>query len=775
MDKNNQIPDFFNRIRRGIESLIREPYLSDSDHQHRADIIHALSSIIFITALASISVLPFLFENIWHGLIGVGSVIFVLIIIRSMLIKDRIRLGAYLFLYFIWILDTVMVIFSGGAHSEYLPSYIAITVMGGLILGGMAVYHFAGISVVAYIVLFVVYSQGYSAPVLLNITPAASIVFFTGNILVVSTVLIMVLRGYEYNFKDLINKEQAISKINLELNQEILSREKTEGLLKQSEDRFRSAVMDSPYPTMLHSDSDEIILMNTAWEKMSGYASEDIIEIQRWIDKAFRENSEQVREKLNQVSKGKHDQAEGLFPIYTRQGDQKSWHFRWARLPQLSDEKNLILTIAMDLTNLLAAETALRESEEQISKISLATNDGIWDWNLMDDTVVFDPHYYTMAGYEVNEFPHHLEEFRRRVHPDDVERVFKTAEDHLLGIIDRFEVEFRFLMKDSNWLWIMGRGKIIEQDADGNPLRFVGTHTDISKRKQAEQELDQYRLQLEQIVEDRTRKLEERIKEVERLNSALTNLLDDYQAANQKLSIVSDSLTETHLELETFTYSISNDLQVPLREVTERTESILKDWKSELNSKAIKSLASIQENAEKIDQHIKNLIQLTEIGRQTLNKTELNPTSIVKDVLKKFTPEINKRKIKVKVDEIPTCLGDEFMIKQVFNNLISNAVKFTKNKRSPRISIGHQPDPEHKGVICFVKDNGIGFDMKDKEKVFETFQRLHSEDDFQGAGIGLAIAKRIISRHGGSIWVEAKDGKGATFYFNLERGVSEEG
>ena len=770
MNKRNQIQEFFIKIRHGIESLSERPSLQDPDRERRANIIHALSAIIMITGLAVILLTPFIFNNILYGFVLTGSIILVMVIIQILLLRKRIILASYIFLYFIWTFNTCIIVLSGGFKSEYLASYIAISVMGGLILGGTSVYHFSGISILVYILTYFLGFLGLMPPAIISFNPVASIVIFSANILFAGTVLTMVLRGYEKNFKNLVKKEQSLTKINLELNQEIISRKKIESLLRQSEDRFRSAVMDSPYPTMLHSSTGEILSMNTAWEKMSGYKSAEIHQIQEWIEIAFRENASLIEAELNQILNRNQDQSEGMYQIHTRQGDKRSWYFRWARLPQLAEEQNPILTIAVDFTNLLAAETALRESEEQISMISLATNDGFWDWNLKDDTVIFDPRYYTMAGYEVNEFPHHLEEFRKRVHPDDVELVFKNADDHLQGRTDRFLVEFRFLMKDSNWIWIMGRGKIIEQDADGNPLRFVGTHTDISKRKQAENELNQYRLQLEEIVEDRTQKLEERIAEVESLNAALTNLLDDYQSANQKLSLVSESLSETNLELETFTYSISNDLQIPLQEVKKQANQIMEKFKDKLESDLVESLTAVKKNAEKIDQHISNLIRLSEIGRQSLNKTKVLPTVVVNEVLKDFSQEIKQRKIEITVEDIPAMMADKYLIGQVFHCLISNAVKFTKNKRNPRISIGHQENPESPSVICFVKDNGVGFNMKDKEKVFETFQRLHEEEDFEGVGAGLAIVKRIIDRHDGNIWAEAKEGKGATFYFDIEQG-----
>jgi PAS domain S-box-containing protein len=165
------------------------------------------------------------------------------------------------------------------------------------------------------------------------------------------------------------------------------------------------------------------------------------------------------------------------------------------------DEQGLFREVADDIAYALhgikldrvrtQAEEALRQSEDRLSKIMIAANDGMWDWDLTTDDVYFDPRYYRMAGYEVDEFPHRFEEFQKRVHPDDIDGVLNQARKHLNGDTDRFIVEFRFKKKTGSWLWILGRGVIVERDENGAPTRFVGTHTDITDRKQAQQALEQ--------------------------------------------------------------------------------------------------------------------------------------------------------------------------------------------------------------------------------------------------------------------------------------------
>ncbi|RLD55651.1 MAG: hypothetical protein DRJ01_16350, partial [Bacteroidetes bacterium] len=149
---------------------------------------------------------------------------------------------------------------------------------------------------------------------------------------------------------------------------------------------------------------------------------------------------------------------------------------------------------------LIATEQQLRASEDRLSKTLIAANDGMWDWNLTTNIVYFDPRYYLMAGYAIDEFPHEFDEFKKRIHPDDVENVMTHAQQHLAGKTDRFRVEFRFKKKNGDWLWVLGRGLIVERNKNNKPLRFIGTHSDITERKQVEEELQESEKQLQTLI-----------------------------------------------------------------------------------------------------------------------------------------------------------------------------------------------------------------------------------------------------------------------------------
>jgi len=750
-----------------IEDLLIKPQLVDPNQQRIATIIHTLSTVVLLLGFLTLLFSPFLFEEFMVGFLITGSFIVSMLIIQVLNRRGKVGLAAHLFVYFIWIGDTTIILLSDGFHSKYLPAYIAITVMGGLILGGRSAFHFAGLCVLALTVFYLLDAQDLMLDPLIIFNNFTIFIMLTINLFVAALVMILVIRKYEETYSQLLENEQSLFRTNLELKWEIEAREQAEVYFKQSEDRFRSAMMDSPFPTMLHTEDGEILFINTAWTEKTGFSDDKTSYIDELNNRLFRDSSFQVSVELRKLVNREQNQSEGLFPIFTKQGVSKKWYFRWAVLPELPDGRCIIMTIALDMTNLIEAESALRQSEENLSKLSLVTNDGIWDWDLRSNQVQFDPRYYTMAGYEVDEFPHLLEEFRKRVHPEDVDNVFEQAEGHLEGALEQYEVEFRFLNKDQTWIWILGRGKIIEQDENGNPLRFVGTHRNINGRKQAEEELNQYRQQLEDLIDDRTQKLEGRIAEVEKLNAALSNILDDYQIANKKLSTVSSNLSDTNRELESLTYLVSNDLSDPLQIIKEISGKLSAELPEDQKGNSLELLGQINSNAVQMERLVNDMLSLSELSKAAITYTDINTRDLVAEVLESFSEEIKERDIVIEIKDLPLCRADPALLKTVFHNLISNSIKFTSKRKKPEITIGYQPDDSIDRVIYFVKDNGIGFSKKDHEKVFETFQRLHKQDAFRGAGIGLALTKKIINQHGGEIWAEAKKNKGAAFYFDL--------
>lgn len=234
---------------------------------------------------------------------------------------------------------------------------------------------------------------------------------------------------------------------------------------------------------------------------------------------------------------------------------------------------------------------------------------------------------------------------------------------------------------------------------------------------------------------------------------------------NQELEEKNEALLSMNQELESFSYSISHDLRAPLRSINGFSALLKEENKDNLDQEANRLLDTIINNALKMSTLIDSLLNFSRLGRRELLKSSINMNALVKNVLLDFTAETDDRNVDIIVKDLPDAMGDIELIRQVLANLLSNAFKYSSKTDYPVITIGSYQ--ENNNVIYYVKDNGVGFNMQYKNKLFQVFQRLHKATDFEGTGIGLAMAYRIITRHGGILWAEAEVEKGATFYFSL--------
>lgn len=267
-------------------------------------------------------------------------------------------------------------------------------------------------------------------------------------------------------------------------------------------------------------------------------------------------------------------------------------------------------------------------------------------------------------------------------------------------------------------------------DADGTPRGGVVAFRDITLKKKAEQEIHKLNEELEYRVVERTAQLE---------------------AANR--------------ELEAFTYSVSHDLRAPLRHISGFTRILSEDFGPALPVEAQKHLQRIEQGAHRMGQLVDELLNLARVGRQALSRQTTALNLIVSDVVALLEPEIGDRKVEWRIADLPSAECDPVLVRQVFQNLIANALKYSRPRSPAIIEIGRTQQNGQPAV--FVRDNGVGFSMKYADKLFGVFQRLHRAEEFEGTGVGLATAHRIIQKHGGRIWAEAELHQGATFYFTL--------
>ncbi|HZZ17762.1 MAG TPA: ATP-binding protein [Opitutaceae bacterium] len=295
-------------------------------------------------------------------------------------------------------------------------------------------------------------------------------------------------------------------------------------------------------------------------------------------------------------------------------------------------------------------------------------------------------------------------------------------------------VELVVRRKESEWRRIFNYGGTVVMNADGKPHLAILTIEDISERKNAENEILGLNSNLELRVKERTSQLEE---------------------ANN--------------ELEAFSYSVSHDLRAPLRHIDGFAGLLAKGSAHVLDEKGRRHLSTISTAAKQMGRLIDDLLSFCRTGRAELNHSTLDHDGLVASVIRDGRYDESERKVTWEISSLPRIDADMAMLRQVWVNLVSNAVKYSSKAEHPRITIGSLPDAHQLEHVFFVRDNGVGFDMKYVEKLFGVFQRLHTSSEFEGTGIGLANVRRIVTRHGGRAWAEGSIGNGATMYFSLPK------
>jgi light-regulated signal transduction histidine kinase (bacteriophytochrome) len=229
------------------------------------------------------------------------------------------------------------------------------------------------------------------------------------------------------------------------------------------------------------------------------------------------------------------------------------------------------------------------------------------------------------------------------------------------------------------------------------------------------------------------------------------------------------NLEEANRELEAFSYSVSHDLRAPLRAIDGYSRMIIRKQGERFDDETRRQFEMIRSNVQTMGRLIDDLLAFSRLGKQEMSKTRLDMEELINDVWQNLLTVNTGRNMTLHIREVRPGMGDRTLLREVFSNLLGNAVKFTRNRETTRIEVGSSvKDHEHE-TVYYVRDNGVGFDMKYHDRLFGVFQRLHSATEFEGTGIGLALVQRVIHRHGGRIWAESKPDEGACFYFTLPR------
>lgn len=313
-------------------------------------------------------------------------------------------------------------------------------------------------------------------------------------------------------------------------------------------------------------------------------------------------------------------------------------------------------------------------------------------------------------------------------HPKEFIRNLWTTIEH--GRVWHGEIKNK--AKDGTLYWV-DTTIVPFLNGQGKPRQYIAIRADITDRKQAEEEVRTLNAELEARVARRTAELE---------------------AANK--------------ELEAFSYSVSHDLRAPLRAINGFAGIVLDEFGKQLPEEGKNYLERVREGGRRMGELIDDLLKFAQLSRQPLALRGVDMAQLVRETLAELNPAAGGRRIETRIAELPACHGDPALLKQVWVNLLSNAIKYTRDRMPAVVEVGIEQDNGR--CVYFVRDNGVGFNMKYAGKLFGVFQRLHRPDEFEGTGVGLAIVHRVVCRHGGRVWFAAEPDRGATFYFTLERG-----
>lgn len=356
-----------------------------------------------------------------------------------------------------------------------------------------------------------------------------------------------------------------------------------------------------------------------------------------------------------------------------------------------------------------------KESDLKFKLAVEGTTAGIWDWISVDSNEEWwSPKFYQLLGYENNEIEASLDNFSSFLHPDDAPSTFKLVERHLTKRAP-FIIEYRLQHKSGKYKWFLGSGQAT-WDKDGKPIRMVGTIVDINARKLAE-------------------------------------------VAEQERTI---QLAQKNIELEEFTYVASHDLQEPVRTISSFVKLFKQTYSDKLDDEANTYLDFMEGASKRSQQLIVDLLDYSRLGKD--RKTEkVNLNQVLQNVLIDLTVRIKESGAEVTLEQLPEIEGQTTELRLLFQNLISNAIKFRKKDITPKIHVSVEANDDEYSFS--ISDNEIGIDEKYLDRIFVIFKRLHGKSEFEGTGIGLAHCKKVVELHGGRIWVESRLTQGSTFKF----------
>ncbi len=398
---------------------------------------------------------------------------------------------------------------------------------------------------------------------------------------------------------------------------------------------------------------------------------------------------------------------------------------RYAPLYENEQIVGVIINIH-DVTEAKEKEATLLQTNERFYYATKATNDAIWDWDIQQDKVLrVGDGLKNMFGYEIAEAEKDKNFWIDRVHPQDSKSMVDKRSHTLFHTNELYwEDEYRFRRSDGTYAYVFDKGYII-RNTEGKPERMIGATQDVSQRKESE--------------------------------ALLVEL-------NNRLKKRAEELVNSNIELERFAYVASHDLQEPLRMITSFLQLFRKRYEGKIDETADQYIHFAVDGAERMKTLIMDLLEYSRVGSNVELFQDIDLDALLNELKAVFYKTCEEKGATIRFNEMPVVRANRTQLFQLFQNLVSNALKYHGNE-APEILITCEEKEEE--YIFSVKDNGIGIDPSFHEKIFVIFHRLHSRSEYGGTGIGLAICKKIVERHGGKIWVESELGKGSNFLFSI--------
>lgn len=522
--------------------------------------------------------------------------------------------------------------------------------------------------------------------------------------------------------------------------------------LRESEDRFRMIIENAPVLINSFDENGKCVLWNNQCKKTFGWTINEINK-QDVPLALFYPDPVVCNEVLKSVTSDPDKKFRERHPV-TKEG--KTLTTMWANFHLPGGQ---VFSLGHDITERKQAKEQTKLKDDQLRAIMEVSKDFIW---LLDKD--FNILYANRSGSELK-----IEDMIGKsiisFLPKDVQTKSRVHLENALECKDFYKYAVDINNADGS---ITNFENIaIPIKTNGEVIGLTVTSRDITERKKEEVNIAIQQEQLEKLVKERTSELESKNIKITESQSALAYLLGDMNEQSVLLQKTNQQLKMANKEMEAFSYYVSHDLRAPLRAIDGFTRILMEDYVVKLDNEGRRLGSVIQRNARKMGQLIDDLLTFSRSARNPMAISEIDMKNMAHAIYHEATSPEERQRINFSVDEIPYAEGDTTMMRQVWMNLITNAVKFSSKRKESLISISCSED-EDKLIYC-IKDNGAGFNMKYKNKLFGVFQRLHSEKEFKGTGVGLALVQRIIHRHGGEIYAESEVDKGATFYFTLKK------